>query len=161
MTPDPATRRPGELLFAAALLVFAVSAFWQSYGISGFSGKTTPGVFPMAASAVMVISGAVILITAVRTPPPPQQTPGFFSEVLPLNHIVLIGLVLGYVVLMPLAGFIISSALFLFCTFQFLWRRNPLVILGLTAVTLTAVYLIFREVFQVVLPQGRLLQGMF
>jgi len=161
MTPDPVHRRPGELLFALLLLVFSVAAFWQSYGISGFSGKTTPGVFPMLASGVMVISGLVILVSATRKPPRPDDAPGFFADVLPLNYIVLIGLVFGYVVLMPLVGFVVSSALFLFCAFQFLWRKNPLVVLMLTALTLAVIYLVFREVFQVVLPQGTLLREYF
>lgn len=161
MTPTPATRRPGELLFAVILLVFAVAAFWQAYGISGFSGKTTPGVFPMLASGVMVISGVAILISAAQKPQIPADAPGFFKEVLSPNHIVLIGLVFGYVIVMPHLGFVVSSALFLFCTFQFLWRKNPFAMLGLTAVTLIAIYLIFREVFQVVLPQGTLLRGLF
>lgn len=161
MAADPVTRRPGELIFAAILLVFAVAAFWQAYGISGFSGKTTPGVFPMFAAGVMVISAMAILVSAVRKMPTPATAPGFFQEVLPLNVVVLMGLMFGYVILMPLFGFVISSALFLFCTFQFLWRKNPLVMLLLTAVTLAAIYLVFREVFQVVLPQGTLLRGMF
>ena len=74
---------------------------------------------------------------------------------------VLIRLVLGYILLMPMLGFVASSALFLFCAFQYLWRKNPFIILALTAFTLTFIYVIFREVFQVVLPQGTLLQGLF
>lgn len=156
-----ATRRPGELLFSVVLVVFSVAAFWQAYAISGFSGKTTPGVFPMLASGVMILSGLMILLSAARTPPSPGDAPGFFTQVVSLNHIVLIGLVLGYVILMPLVGFVVSSALFLFCAFQFLWRKNPLVMLALTALSLGVIYVVFREVFQVVLPQGILLRGMF
>ncbi len=161
MSSDPANRRPGELVFALLLLLFSVAAFWQAYEISGFTGKTTAGVFPMLASGVMVISGLVILVSAASSPPAPKDAPGFFSEVVPINHVVLIGLVLGYVVLMPLLGFLVSSALFLFCAFQFLWRKNPLYMLALTALTLAAIYIVFREVFQVVLPQGSLFRGYF
>lgn len=161
MMSKEATRRPGELLFSVILVVFSVAAFWQAYSISGFTGKTTPGVFPMLASGVMTVSGLLILISTARTPPDTSDAAGFFTKVLSRNHIVLIGLVLGYVVLMPLLGFIVSSALFLFCAFQFLWRKSPLVTLALTALTLAVIYIIFREVFQVVLPQGSLLRGLF
>ena len=161
MTSQTLHRRPGELVFALLIVVFSVAAFWQSYGISGFSGKTTPGVFPMIASGVMVISGVVILISATRLSAPPVGSSGFLAEVLTLRHMVMIGLVLAYVILMPLIGFVASSAVFLFCAFQFLWRKNPVLMLALTAATLAIIYLIFREVFQVVLPQGTLLPGLF
>ena len=159
MKPQTPHRRPGELVFALLIVVFSVAALWQSYSISGFSGKTTPGVFPMIASGVMVISGIVVLMSATQLPAPPEGAPGFLAEILTLRHMVVIGLVLAYVLLMPLIGFVVSSAVFLFCSFQFLWRKNPLLMLALTGVTLVIIYVVFREVFQVVLPQGILLQG--
>lgn len=161
MTSETPHRRPGELVFALALVVFSASAFWQAYGISGFSGKTEPGVFPMIASGVMVISSFIILISAARQPGPQAHEPGFFSDILTRRHAILIGLVLGYVLLMPLLGFVVSSAIFLFGAFQFLWRKNPFLILALTVFTLVIIYVVFRELFQVVLPQGTLLRGMF
>ena len=159
MKPQTPHRRPGELVFALLIVVFSVGALWQSYSISGFSGKTTPGVFPMIASGVMVISGVVVLMSATQLPAPPEGAPGFLAEILTLRHMVVIGLVLAYVLLMPLIGFVASSAVFLFCSFRFLWRKNPLLMLALTGVTLVIIYVVFREVFQVVLPQGILLQG--
>ena len=159
MKPQTPHCRPGELVFALLIVVFSVAALWQSYSISGFSGKTTPGVFPMIASGVMVISGVVVLMSATQLPAPPEGAPGFLAEILTQRHMVVIGLVLAYVLLMPLIGFVASSAVFLFCSFQFLWRKNPLLMLALTGVTLVIIYVVFREVFQVVLPQGILLQG--
>ena len=159
MKPQTPHRRPGELVFALMIVVFSVGALWQSYSISGFSGKTTPGVFPMIASGVMVISGVVVLMSATQLPAPPEGATGFLAEILTLRHMVVIGLVLAYVLLMPLIGFVASYAVFLFCSFQFLWRKNPLLMLALTGVTLVIIYVVFREVFQVVLPQGILLQG--
>lgn len=161
MTSDTPHRRPGELVFALLLVVFSVAAFWLSYDISGFSSKTAPGVFPMIASGVMVISGLKILISTARLPKPDAGSPGFLSEILTGRHLVVIGLVFGYVLSMPFIGFVASSALFLFCAFQFLWRKNPLLIFALTAITLAIIYLVFREVFQVVLPQGTLIRGLF
>ena len=158
MTPDRAHRRPGELAFALVLLVFSVAAFWQAHAISGFSGKTTAGVFPMLAAAVMIVSALVILVSTARVAPPSPEEQGFFAEVMTRNHVFLVGLVLGYVVLMPLLGFVVSSALFLLSSFQFLWRKNVLITLALTTLTLCCVYGVFRIVFQVVLPQGALMQ---
>ncbi len=157
-TPD---RRPGELVFALLIVVFSAATSWLSYGISGFTGKTTAGVFPMIASGVMMFSSVVILVSATRLPATPKSSNGFLAEVLTPRHMIMIGFIIAYVLLMPLIGFVASSAVFLFCSFQFLWRKNPLLILVLTGATLAIIYVIFRKVFQVVLPQGTLLQGFF
>ena len=157
-TPD---RRPGELVFALLIVVFSAATSWLSYGISGFTGKTTAGVFPLIASAVMMVSSVVILVSATRLPATPKSSNRFLAEILTPRHLIMIGFILAYVMLMPLIGFVASSAVFLFCSFQFLWRKNSLLILALTGATLAIIYVIFREVFQVVLPQGTLLKGFF
>ena len=157
-TPD---RRPGELVFALLIVVFSAATSWLSYGISVFTGKTTAGVFPMIASAVMMVSSVVILVSATRLPATPQSSNRFLAEILTPRHLIMIGFILAYVMLMPLIGFVASSAVFLFCSFQFLWRKNSFLILTLTGATLAIIYVIFREVFQVVLPQGTLLKGFF
>lgn len=163
MSPKPA-RRPGELVFAVLVTVFAVTAFWQAYGISGFSGLTTPGVFPMLAAGMMVVASIFILLdTARRAAPDTREQPvsrRFVHEILPLRHVVVIGLVLLYLAALPLLGFVVSSGLFLLAAFQYLWRKNPLITVVLAAVSLGAIYLVFRVVFQVVLPNGSLLSGL-
>jgi putative tricarboxylic transport membrane protein len=162
MMSEPANfRRPGELVFALLIVVFSVTAFWQAYLISGFSGKATPGVFPMLASGIMIVSGVIIVLSAAQTPKKFDNKSGFFSEVMSFNHVVLILFVFSYIILMPILGFVISSGCFLFCSFQFLWRKNPLVMFALTGIILAVIYVIFREVFQVFLPQGTFLREGF
>jgi len=162
---EPRTRRPGELVFALVLVVFSVAAFWQSFGISGFSGLSEPGVFPMLASGTMLV-GAVFILFDTRSVAPPEETgtsPSrrFLTEIVPLRLVGVVGLILVYVLAMPLLGFLVSSAIFLFAAFWFLWRKGPLVSAGLAAGSLAVIYFVFRKVFQVVLPDGSLLQGLF
>lgn len=155
-------RRAGELIFAVALLGFSLAAFWQAYGISGFSGLSTAGVFPMLASGAMVLSALCILWHTAAAPRISGRGPAwrrFFTEVLPWRHVATITLILLYLLATPWLGFLVSSGLFLFVAIAYLWRRNLLISLLLSAVCLAAIYLIFRVVFQVVLPQGILLQG--
>jgi hypothetical protein len=162
MDSTPA-RRPGELVFAVAILLFSLAAFWQAYDISGFDGLTEPGVFPMLATGTMVLASLFILSNTARRPAEADGAAAarrFFAEILPTRHIVLIGLVLAYLLLLPLLGFIASSALFLLAAFQYLWRRHVLITLLLSAAALAAVYVIFRIVFQVVLPEGSLMRGL-
>lgn len=165
MTPVRRSRRAGELAFAIGLLGFSVAAFWQAFEISGFSGASTPGVFPMLASGAMAISALCILRHTLMMPKPTEDSVSplrrFIGEVLPPRLIVVVLLVVLYLAAMPWLGFLISSGLFLLATIAFLWRRGFLHSLLLTAVCLGAIYVVFRVVFQVVLPQGTLLRGLF
>jgi putative tricarboxylic transport membrane protein len=169
--PDPsfmhenAKPRPGETLFALALVLFSAAAFWQSFAISGFKGLATAGTFPMLASAAMLASSLLVLVATVRRGPGSASqdvapTPTT-SAILPLPVVIVAGLVAIYVMLMPLFGFMLSSAAFLFASFWYLWRKGWLVSLALTLVALAAIYAVFRLVFQVVLPTGSLVRGIF
>jgi hypothetical protein len=62
--------------------------------------------------------------------------------------IVLYGLVLESL------GFILASFGFLFSGILLLYRRGPLPALGYAVVSIVLIYVIFRLVFQVVLPEG-------
>ncbi len=159
--PGYSPQRQGERGFSLLLIVFSATAFWQSYAISGFTGLSTPGVFPMLASATMLVSAVCLLLQNIdrRNIPGSSQTSA--ASVLPLRIVVMLMLITGYLFAMPLIGFILSSAVFLFLSFSYLWRKPILVSLLVTGGSVAFVYLIFRKLFQVVLPKGSLLQGMF
>jgi hypothetical protein len=159
--PDGRSRRPGELVFVVLLLLASLWLFWQSVLISGFSGLSTPGVFPMLASGVMVVSALWILRDTARRAPDGGGINRFLEQVTPLRQVVMLGLVALYVAVMPWLGFVVASGLFLVAAIGFLWRRNIFLTAGLSAVALGVIYLIFRVAFQVVLPRGTLLQGLF
>lgn len=162
---DNAKPRPGETLFALALVIFSAAAFWQSYAISGFKGLATAGTFPMLASAAMLASSLLILVTTVRKDPRDvtQETRSspVTTTILPLPVVIVAGLVAAYVMLMPLFGFMLSSAAFLFASYWYLWRKGWFISLILMLGSLTVIYAVFRLVFQVVLPAGSLVRGIF
>ena len=167
---NPSPKRQGERGFSLLLLVFSTAAFWQSHAISGFTGLSTAGVFPMLASATMIAAALCILIQSLRHPgevefgtPDPEEssTKGFFQSIFPLRIVIVVIMIAGYVIAMPILGFLLSSAVYLFLSFSYLWRKSFVVSLLVTLVSVASVYLIFRKLFQVVLPKGTLLQGWF
>lgn len=167
---DHFVRRPGEMLFSLLLVIFSVTAFWQSYAISGFKGLSEPGVFPMLASAAMLLSSIVILVDVFKLKQAQingrpigwqQGISKFHKEVVPLRLMVMLFLIAAYVIATPLFGFVISSAAFLLLSFWYLWKKRIFISIALTVVSLAIIYIIFRIVFQVVLPQGSLIQGTF
>lgn len=163
--PASSANRPGELIFVIALVVFSAIALWQAWLISGFKGLSEPGVFPMLAAGTMLVSGLSILrdvfSNARGSAGNKKKSEGFFQAVLPVRLFVMISLVGLYIAMMPWLGFILASGAFLFTSFVYLWRKNIVISVVLTAFSLSCIYGIFRVVFQVVLPKGTLLSGLF
>ena len=147
--------RPGERAFALALVLLSGFVFYEAYKISGFKGLTTGGVMPMLASGGMVLSSLSILARSVSRPAS-QQSQSLLSYLFPLQVVLFAALVAGYAVAIPYAGFMAASGGFMLNALRALWRRGPLWSLGISAVSMGAIYLLFRIVFQVVLPMGTL-----
>lgn len=150
-------RRPGEAVFAVILLVVSLALLHQAYGISGFSGLSTAGIFPMLATATMAGAMVAVLWTLRKARAAPDEgTEGwlarFSHHILPTTIIVFLALIVAYLLALERVGFLISSLVFLFLSIWYLYRRNPLLIAAISAGALAIIYVIFRYVFSVLLP---------
>jgi hypothetical protein len=154
MQEQPTARRPGELVFTLILLVGSLFLLWQAYGISGFAGLSSAGAFPMAMSAIMAVSLVVILATVLRRPAPAAVPERLRKDILPATVVVFCGLILVYSLALDWLGFIPSSFLFLLASITFLQGGRFKRALGLSLLSIICVYVVFRLVFQVVLPEG-------
>lgn len=152
----PAPLRPGELAFTLAVLAFSLFAFREAWKIAGFTGLTTGGVMPMAAAAVMIVSGGVIVLDAARRRGAKASLGEMLAFLLPLRLVAFIGLLAAYALAIPYLGFLAASGAFLFAAIWGLWRRGVLWALGIAAISTVAVHVVFRLLFQVVLPGGSL-----
>lgn len=148
------TRRPGEIVFNAALFGFSLFMFWQAYQISGFSALSSAGAFPMAMSAIMVVTSSVVLIRSVGLASPGGGFTAFRKEVLPPAVLVFSLFILAYSVTLKSLGFLLASFLFLLVSIGYLERGRIGRTLLLAVVSIVGVYVVFRLVFQVVLPEG-------
>ncbi|CUB05470.1 tripartite tricarboxylate transporter TctB family protein [Marinomonas fungiae] len=146
------TRYPGERLFSFLLVVFSIFLLWRAYLISGFSDLSSPGAVPMGASAMMVISACIAFTQTLKQPP--VEGGRFFYHCLPMVVGFMMAMVIIYAVLLEQLGFIIASLLFLFITLRTLSQRSALWSLGLAVISLAIIYIIFRLIFQIVLPEG-------
>lgn len=150
--PRTVYRRPGERAFCFLLVVFSVYLFWQAYGISGFSELSSPGAFPLATSATMVIAACVVFVNTLKLPE--AEGVRFFYHCFPPIVGMVMALILIFAIMLESLGFILSSFFFLFVGIQFLYQKSVLTTLTITVLSLVVVYIIFRLVFQVVLPEG-------
>lgn len=147
-------RRPGETVFGWLMLALSLFVLHTAYGISGLSGPSTPGAFPMAAGAAMTVASAVTVARNAAMPADPDPQAGFLGRIVPPAVGVFFGLVCVFAVLFDSAGFLIASFVFLFASILYLHRRGALTALWLALAALAAIYVVFRLVFQVILPEG-------
>jgi putative tricarboxylic transport membrane protein len=157
-------RKAGELASMLLLLAGSLFMLWASYGISGFESVASAGVFPMLASAVMVLTAAIALRECLQAARPLEQ--GSRAAADPLVHRILppvlvwfAAAILIYTLALERLGFVLSSFVFLAVSMRLLGSRRWLLNLVVSALVLAAIYLIFRTAFSVVLPTGIWLQG--
>lgn len=151
-SPNESGKKPGESLFGFALLIFSLFVFYNAYKISGFSSLSSPGSFPLAASAVMCLSACFIIIKNVKTSLLPNMS--FFKDVLPLSIVTVVALLLVFSLALEHTGFVLAAVVFEFVMLLSFYKRKVSSALLITVVSIVVIYVIFRLVFQVVLPEG-------
>lgn len=147
-------KKPGETLFGFLVLAFSLFLFWQAYEISGFSALSSPGAFPIAASGIMVVASCISLLKDLKRPAEIGGFEVFWSNVLPPIVSIMIAIIFIFGIVLDTLGFIISALLFLIISIQFLHQKGLVRSILLSLLALTVIYIVFRLVFSVILPEG-------
>lgn len=108
----------------------------------------------MAMSAIMTIASAVVLVRSLSLASPGGGWSGFRKEALPPAVVVFSLFILAYSITLKSLGFLLASFLFLLVSIWYLERGRLGRTLLLAIVSIVGVYVVFRLVFQVVLPEG-------
>ena len=149
---EHSTRRPGEALFALFIAGLSLFLLWSAYGISGFEALSGPGAVPMAAAATMLITAGIVLVQTLRATPAAGES--IRSEILPGPVVVTILMVALYAALLQPLGFLPTSLLFLLVLIRILSGRSVIFCAGVSALSVLLIYLVFRIVFGVLMPEG-------
>jgi putative tricarboxylic transport membrane protein len=154
----PRLRRPGELGFAGIILIFALIVLYLAYRISGLSGPSSAGVFPMLAGLVMVAAAVRILLETWRMQPESDGGADlvrrFLARIAPAEVAIYTLIVVAFMVALKPLGFVLASFLFLMTSFLYLHRKGILPALLISGGTVAVILVVFRHVFQVILPEG-------
>lgn len=145
------TRKPGEAIFALILAALSLVALWQAYGISKFEALSAPGSFPMAVAAIMAISALVIAVKTLRAP---AAGGGFIYGVVPPFAAMMALMLLIYAVALVPLGFLPTSLAFLTVSIMALHKRGFMRSFAISLISLVVIYIIFRLVFTVLMPEG-------
>lgn len=114
---------------------------------------------PMLASGVMLLTSLLILTeTFRRSREVDNGAFGLIAYLFPIPVVLFTLLVVVYVAVIPIMGFLPASFGLLFISIWALWRKGPLWSLAISLLSIGVIYLLFRIVFQVVLPMGSLWQ---
>ena len=149
---DKTSRLPGEALFALALVVMSVILLFEAYGIAGLSSLSSAGALPLATTFIMVVTATFIAVKTVRLPK--SDTLERWRAVLPSNVIAMVLMALVYSMSLSWLGFLPASFLLLTASIWFLRRSGFAFAAIVSAVSLLVIYVIFRLVFSVIMPEG-------
>ena len=150
---EPKRRKPGELIFAYLMLALALWLFWLAWNIPGDRRPSAPGTLPMIVCGLMALS-ALVFVVRTHLTEPPHRAASLFSQLAPPGMLPFAGLSALYVFALGHAGFVLSSLVFLTATISILGRRHPLNAMMIALLAVVLVYILFRMVFQVLLPEG-------
>ena len=149
--------RAGETAFVLLMLALSLFTLVQAYGISGFESISSPGMFPMMAAAVMVLSVATILFNNRKLEKPDaalakDEVKQVLHEVFPKVFVIYLVIVIAYMLVFERLTFVPSSAAFLFASIYFLKGGGLVKSALISAVSLAVIYVVFHTIFRVVLP---------
>jgi putative tricarboxylic transport membrane protein len=153
-------RLAGELTFMVLLVVASVFLLWASYQISSFESLAAPGSFPVVCAAAMLITGLMCVVKTARARLNLENgetwAQQFIRKVTPPQLIGFAVLIFVYMLGMEYIGFLLASYLFLAASMYLLGSRRVLLNLGISALVLASIFIVFRTAFSVVLPAGSL-----
>lgn len=149
-------RRPGDLVFSVAFLVFslflAISLPGQTTWASNTKLLAQPAFWPYAAVTTMLVFAVLHLISSLLSPP----LSGRWTEVgFWLRSFEFVGWFMIYVIAVPQLGYLPSTVIFAVILTLRLGYRGTVYILSAAAFG-AAVVLIFKSFLQVKVPGGAL-----
>ncbi|MAG66692.1 MAG: hypothetical protein CMK96_13950 [Pseudomonas sp.] len=149
-------RLVGELAFALMMLALSVLIGYLAFQISGFSSINSAGAFPMGVSLIMLVSAVWFVIEAITKEGAEEKrlaaVKQFCRDHFPPQVLGFLALAVAYLASMGWVSFYVSTAVFLIASILYLRRGGVLLAVGVTALAILLVYLLFTLVFSVYLP---------
>ena len=146
------TKRPGEFIFVCVILLISAACLWEAYGIAGATSPSSPGAIPMLASAVMLLTA--VLIAQQTRAKQPRSHEYWAIDILPRRVVLFVILLMGYGLVLDQLGFIPTSFVFLVIAIRVLSKRSWGFVTVVSGGSLLLIWLIFRIVFTVLMPEG-------
>src|SRR5690606_39000295 len=132
---------PGELAFAVFLTLASAALLYNAYDIAGFRALSSPGAIPMATTAAMLVTAALVVWRTARLPRTEDET--LRIAVFPAMVVLMVLLLVLYGIALRPLGFVPTSAIFLFVAIKLLSGRSIAFTLTVTLACVAVIWLIF------------------
>lgn len=145
-----------ELVIGVAFAVLGVAVLLLSTTLQHVKLGIGPGGFPTFVAVLLLALGGIQIwdtlhvgFSAPKFTADRRQTLLFLSAV---------ALAVLYVLLVPVAGFLLATPVLVFCMMMLYGNRKYLLCAAISILATVAVWLLFTKVFLIFLPAGRLLR---
>ncbi|WP_297311871.1 tripartite tricarboxylate transporter TctB family protein [uncultured Oscillibacter sp.] len=145
-----------DIAISVILILVSGAMFTAAGKLPEVDGAIGAGTWPRVLSVMLFLLAALMLIQALmgaskEEDPFDVRSPGFRR--------VLIGggILAAYCILMKFLGFMIASAFMIPAIMRLMGEKRPWMLVGITAVVLAAIYVIFAVLLKLPMLQGSLL----
>ncbi|MDR2451940.1 MAG: tripartite tricarboxylate transporter TctB family protein [Candidatus Accumulibacter sp.] len=148
------TRR-ADLVMGLLFVFLAIFWFVEAQSMVQVDAGLGPGDYPKVVAAGLFFFGLLLTISSLLAGLPKKE--GVMDRKAALRLIVFVAATIAYVQLMKPLGFVLTTPFYLFFGIWFFGYRKY-VIAAVCSVGMTAaIHVVFRMIFQVMLPELRLL----
>jgi putative tricarboxylic transport membrane protein len=150
-----------EAVYGVVFLILAAAYYSSSFSIKVYRGYGDAGVdsrfFPQLLAVFLILLSALQIINELKRAKSDSGTTDSKEPIFGMKVILTIVLIVMYIALMPVVGFLIMTALYLFCQIALLMpagKRNYLLSAKIAVIFSICVYFLFVQVLSLILPRG-------
>lgn len=147
-------KRLGRLVVGVVSLALSIGYLIEALGMPrGSIDSPGPGMFPVGVGLAAVVVSLIVIVeglTGAGTRGSLELPVGFERR----KVLTFMGSLIGFILILPLAGMYVSAALYVVATLRFLGRLSWVRAAIVGVIMAVAVTWIFQEILEVPLPSG-------
>jgi len=148
-----------EIILSIFFMIISMTVYLLTYQFPKQTVALSPKVFPQFVSACLFILALLLLIqgiTGIKKESKEKKVKLTLNNIFLLKIITMIILAFFYIRILPLAGYIIATPLFLAGSMLLFNEKRWFLIVTVSIVTSVLFYILFRIVFKIPLPRFNL-----
>lgn len=155
--PSSDSLPPGESLLLVLLLLAGLVVLAEGVRLGAFASPRSAGTFPFLAGLAQSAGALVLLVGRLRRRGEeredlPTRLRRLIAHLLPKEVALAVPALVLWVASLGTMGFVPATLAFLFAAVWYLRGGSPLLPAALSAGTVAVIWLVFREIFEIVLP---------
>lgn len=134
------------------ILIIAVASSYPNAEAYG-TGVPGPGLWPICISVVLLACSAILVFRTLRMPPEEDTALKLWSRGSRRVYITML-ILLIYIIVLPVAGFLISTAVMQFIFIQWFAQKKPYITVLISVAVTMLVYVVFKFLLNVPIDFG-------